>query len=52
MNALLGMFYFRQVKALYEAWFIKLLSVPVNSTRINISDVSQIGGANGYAEER
>ena len=31
---------------------MKYLGVPVKSTRINISDISQIGGANGYAEER
>ena len=42
------MFYFRH----NEVWFIKRLSVLVNSTRINILDISQIGGANGYAEER
>ena len=32
--------------------FIKFLSVPVKLTRINVSDISQIGGANGYADDR
>ena len=31
---------------------MKFLSVPEKPTRINIPDISQIGGANGYDEER
>ena len=53
MNAILGRFYFRHRQKLkMRRGFIKFLSFPVKLMRINLSDISQIGGTNGYADDR